>query len=219
MRRLLDEMKCCSYCGREYAEEVTVCPLDGQPVGEKAKGRKMATAPPATGRSFFDVKLISPISAAGAYRAFIERSDLIFIQIESGPKSILAALAPVLGPAGGLVPLALWLFTKKRDKSRRHSIEQQEPERMLHEHAENFKLYLSEIREAAIEPATWLATSGKAGRLILTVRHGEKLKFEFGNVEEMSNAIHLLASRLGPALINNVEWNGEQHQFQRKKTI
>ena len=156
---------------------------------------------------------------AGTYRVFIERSDLFFIQIESGSKSFLAALAPLLGPVGGLIPLGLWLFTKNKAKSRLETVQQQKPEDLLREKEGDFKLYLAEIREAAIEPAAWLANSGKAGRLILTVRHGEKIKFEFANAGEIAGAIRLLAPLLNSTLKNNVEWNQEKRRVQRKKTI
>lgn len=211
-------MKCCSYCGKEYAEEITVCPIDGQPVGNRNRNRSQATAPPAVTRSWFDAKLISPISAAGTYRVFIERNDLLFIQMEGGSKSALAALAPLLSSAGGLIHLALWLFSKKPVRERQN-LDQQNPEALLRENEGSFKLYLAEIRDAAIESASWLATSGNAGRLVLTVRHGEKIKFEFAGTEPMANAIKLLKSLLGSTLRVNVEWNGEQQQFQKKKTI
>lgn len=195
----------------------TVCPPDGLPVGDKDPKQRTATAQPATTQTAFDVKLISPISSAGTYRVFIERGELIFIQIDGGAKSILTALAPLLGPAGGLIPLVLWLFTKKQAKDRLKNIAQQEPEDLLRENDHNFKLHLAEIRDAAIEPASFLATTGKAGRLLLTVRHGEKITFEFADASEMAKVICLLPPLLNSALRINVEWNGEKKEFQRKK--
>lgn len=210
-------MKCCSYCGKEYTDEISICPLDGQPVVEKEENRTKTAAQPAATPTAFNVILISPISSAGTYRVFIERNDLLFIQIEGGSKSVLAALAPLLGPAGGLIPLALWLFTKKRAKDRLQNIDQQKPEDLLRENENNFKLYLAEIRDAVIEPATFFATSGKAGRLILTVRHGEKIKFEFGNAAEMNNAMRLLTPLLNSTLRIDVEWDGKKQRFQKKR--
>ena len=82
-------MKRCHYCGKEYADDVAVCPVDGQPVINLAeKQRKIAARPEATGTAF-NVKLVSPISSAGKYRVFVERSDLLFIQVEGGSRSIL----------------------------------------------------------------------------------------------------------------------------------
>ena len=198
---------------------MTVCPLDGQPVINQEERRKKIAPQPTATQSAFNVKLITPISSAGTYRVFIERSDLLFIQIEGGSKSILAALAPLLGPVGNLIPLALWLFTKKKAKDRLQNIDRQNPEDLLRESGKNFNLHLSEIRDAAIEPPAFFATSGKAGRLTFLVRHGEKIKFEFVNAVEMSSAMHLLAPLLNSTLRINVEWNGEKQQFQKKKTI
>ena len=111
-------MKNCSYCGKEYADAVTVCPIDGQTViNQEIKPGKLALQPKAT-KTTFNVKLISPISSAGKYRVFVERSDLLFIQVEGGSRSILAAVAPFLGPAGNIIPLTLWLFTKRKTKAK-----------------------------------------------------------------------------------------------------
>jgi hypothetical protein len=212
-------MKRCSYCGKEYTDDVTVCPLDGEPVVNREELRKTIVPQPAATQSAFDVKLISPISSAGTYRVFIECSDLLFIQLESGSKSILAALAPLLGPFGGLIPLVLWLFTKKKAKDRLQKIEQQNPEDLLRESEKNFKLHLAEIRDAAIEPPSIIATSGKAGRLILLVRHGEKFRFEFKDAADLNQAIHLLMPLMGSTLRINVEWNGQKQRFEKKKMV
>jgi hypothetical protein len=212
-------MKRCSYCGKEYGDDTTVCPLDGQAVIEKDESlKKIATQPVATQKTF-DVNLISPISSSGTYRVFGERSDLVFIQMGGSSKSVLAAIAPLLGPAGNLIPLTLWLFGKKKAKDRLQQIEQQNPEDLLRESEKNFKLYLAEIRDAAIEPPAFISTNGKAGRLNLSVRHGEKFKFEFANTAEMNNAIHLLSTLLNSTLRINVEWDEQKQRFQKKKTI
>jgi hypothetical protein len=218
MRRLSGEMNRCSYCGKEYANNVTVCPLDGEPIVNREAQRKQIVSPRAVTQSAFDVKLVAPISSAGSYRVFVERNDLLFILIEGGSKSILAALAPLLGPLGGLIPLVLWLFTKKEAKDRLKKIEQQSPEDLLRENDRNFKLYQAEIRDASIEPPSFIATSGKAGRLMLLVRHGEKLKFEFSDAADINQAIHLLKLMMGSSLRINVEWNGQKHQYEKKKT-
>ena len=210
-------MKSCSYCGKEYADETTICPLDGQSVIEKEENRKRIAPQPGAAKKTFDVKLISPISSSGTYRVFSERSDLLFIQIEGGSTSVLATIAPLLGPAGNLIPLALWLFTKKKAKDRLQEIERQNPEDLLRESEKNFKLYLAEIRPAAIHPPGFFSTSGKAGRFKLLVRHGEKFKFEFENAAEMNNAIHLLSPLLNSTFRINVEWNEEKQRFEKKK--
>jgi len=211
-------MKRCQYCGKEYADSVVVCPVDGQPViNQEEKQGTFAARPEAAGTSF-NVKLVSPISSAGKYRIFVERSDLLFIQVEGGSRSILAAAAPFIGPAGNIIPLTLWLFTTRKTKAKLHRLEEGDPEELLRKSENNFKLNLAEIRDAAIEAPAFFQTSGKAGRLNFSVRHGEKIKCEFDNATEMNNAIHLLTPLLSSTLRVNVEWNETKHRFQKKKT-
>ena len=182
------------------------------------KASPKAIAPRLAGaQKAFNVRLISPISAAGAYRVFVEQSDLLFIQTGGGTKSILAALAPLLGPLGNVIPLALWLFTRKKTRDWVQKLDQEKPEELLRESEKNFRLHLSEIRDAAIEPPATFATSGKAGRLILTVRHGEVFRFEFETGGEMSSAMRLLAPLIHSTLRINVEWNGEKLRFEKKR--
>lgn len=211
-------MKSCSYCGKEYADNTTICPLDGKPVIAKNKYLIKPPVHSVAARKAFDAKLISPFSFSGTYRVFGERSDLLFIQIADDSKSFLAALAPFLGPAGGLIPLLLWLFTKKKSKDQLQKIEQQNPEDLLHENRKNFKLYSAEIRDASIDPPSLLSLYGKIARLKLLVRHGEKFKFEFTSAAEVNNAIHLLTPLLNSTLKINLEWNGKSQKFQKKKT-
>jgi hypothetical protein len=212
-------MNHCSYCGKEYADDVIVCPVDGRPViNQEEKQGKFAAQPKAT-KTAFNVKLVSPLSSAGKYRVFVERSDLLFIQVEGGSRSILEAAAPFIGPAGNIIPLTLWLFGKRKTKAKLQRLETGDPEELLRESENNFKLNLAEIRDAAIEAPAFFQTSGKAGRLNFSVRHGEKIKCEFDNATEMNNAIRLLAPLLSSTLKVNVEWNGEKQRFERKKTI
>jgi len=210
-------MKNCSCCGKAYADDIAVCPIDGQPVVNPQARQGKAAAPPQTVRPAFDVRLIAPILSAGTYRIFVERNDLIFIQMEGGSKSILAAAAPLLGPLGGAVPMVLWLFTRRKAQAKRQRLEAAEPEALLRESEANFKLNLAEIRDAAIEAQAAFATSGKAGRLNLVVRHGEKIRCEFVNANEMNRAIRLLVPLLNSTLKVNVEWNGEKQRFEKKK--
>jgi hypothetical protein len=205
--------------GKQYADDATVRPIDGGPLPNRRNQRMELPPPPTVAQASFNAKLISPIFSAGSYRVFLERSDLIFIQIEGGVKSILAAVAPLFGPFGNLIPLALWLFTKRKAKDRLKNLDRQNPEDLLRESGRNFKLHLSEIRDAAFEPPASLAIGGKAGRLNLVVRHGEKMKLEFVDAAEMKNAMHLLAPLLNSTLSINVEWNGAKQQFENKKTI
>jgi hypothetical protein len=211
-------MKNCEYCGKQYADDVVVCPVDGQPViNQEEKQGKLAAQPKAT-KTAFNVKLVSPISSAGKYRIFVERSDLLFIQIEGGSRSILEAAAPFIGPAGNIIPLTLWLFTKRKTKAKLQRLEEGDPEELLRESENNFKLNLAEIRDAAIEAPAFFQTSGKAGRLNFSVRHGEKIKCEFDNPTEMNEAIHLLVPLLNSTLKVSVEWNEKKQRFQKKNS-
>src|ERR1039458_9715260 len=116
-------MKSCEYCGKQYADDVVACPVDGQPViNQEEKQGKIAAQSKAT-KTAFNVKLVSPILSAGKYRIFVDRSDLLFIQVEGGSKSILAAVAPFFGPAGNIIPLTLWLFTKRKTKAKLQRLE------------------------------------------------------------------------------------------------
>lgn len=211
-------MKSCEYCGKQYADDVAVCPVDGQPViNQEEKQRKSAAQSEAAGTTF-NVILVSPLSSAGKYRVFVERSDLLFIQIEGGSRSILEAAAPFIGPAGNIIPLSLWLFGKRK-KAKLQRLETGNPEELLREGENNFKLNLAEIRDAAIEAPALFQTSGKAGRLNLLVRHGEKIKCEFDDAAEMTKTIHLLAPLLNSTLKVNVEWNEEKRRYEKKKAI
>jgi hypothetical protein len=211
-------MKSCEYCGKQYADDVAVCPIDGRPVINQAEKQGKIAAQPETAGTSFNVILVSPISSAGKYRVFVERSDLLFIQVEGGSRSILEAVAPFIGPAGNIIPLTLWLFGKRKTKAKLQRLEEGNPEELLRESENNFKLNLAEIRDAAIEAPGFFQNSGKAGRLNFSVRHGEKIKCEFDNDTEMNKAIHLLAPLLSSTLKVNVEWNGEKKRFEGKKT-
>jgi len=212
-------MKRCHYCGKSYADCVAVCPVDGQPVTHPEEEPGKFAAPPEAAETAFNVKLVSPLSSAGEYRVFVERSDLLFIQVEGGSRSILVAAIPFLGPAGGLISLILWLFTKNKAKANLQRLQAGDPEELLRESENNFKLNLAEIRDATVEAPGLFQHSGKAGRLNLVVRHGEKIKCEFAEAADMAAAIHLLTPRLSATLKVNVEWNGEKERFENKKTV
>jgi hypothetical protein len=213
----LSPMKNCSGCGREYADDVGICPIDGQPVISPQVSQGKVAASPQAARLAFDVRLVSPILSAGKYRIFVEHSDLLFIQIEGGSMSILAAAAPLLGPLGFMVPLVLWLFTNRKARTKRQRLEEGDPEELLRESEANFKLNLAEIRDAVIEAPALFATVGKTGRLNLSVRHGERIKCEFENTTEMNKAIYLLVPLLNSTLRMNVAWNQERRRFEKKK--
>ena len=202
-------MKRCSFCGKEYPDDLTVCPIDWRPLVPAQKQRS-SIPQPGTAPTSFIVKLVSPILSAGTYRVFVERNDLIFIRIQGGSKPILEAAAPLLGPFGALIPLAYRLFAGRRAKAERQRLEEGHPEDLLRENKNSFRLHQAEIREAAIEAPGIFSTSGKAGRLNLLVRHGEKIRCEFENANEMRRAIHLLVPLLNSTLEVNVKWNDDK---------
>ncbi len=167
----------------------------------------------------FDVKLFSPHSLSGSFRVFIQRSELFFIQTEDTTLSSLAALAPLFGPFGNLIPLTLWLFKRGKNKTRKQKIEQSSPEDLLLEGGKSFKLYAAEIRDVSIEPPALIARYGKGGRLILIVRHGEKIKFEFVTEIDTRKAMEFLPPILSSTLRVNVEWDAGKGRFVKRKRV
>jgi len=180
----------------------------------KWKNTRREPAPVSADPRAFDVKLLSPILSAGTYRVFVERSDLLFIQIEGGAKGVLSAVAPLLGPSGSVIPLVLWLFTKGKAKARKQRLDEADPEQLLRESNSNFRLNVAEIRDATIDTAGFFFTrSEKGGRLNFSVRHGEKIKCRFETALQMSRAIQLLPPLLNSTLKVSVQWNRDKDRF------
>lgn len=96
-----------------------------------------------------------------------------------------------------------WLSSRGKNTQHENLRSANSPENLLRENSKNFKLNQAEIREASIEPIKYVARSGKAGRLVFTIRHGEKIKLEFDSTDEMNRAICLLTETLQPALTIN----------------
>lgn len=207
-------MKTCSYCGKKYSEDVAVCPVDGQPLSGNDDPLKGTTFTP---KQTFEINLTSPISRSGTYRVFVERADLIFIRIEGGGNPVVKTLAHFLGPFGNLIPLAFWLFDKSKATTRREHLKETSPDELLRESDGNFRLHVAEIRDASVEPPSFITKSGKAGRLNFVVRHGEKFRFEFAETSEIRNAIRLLAPMLNSTLKVSPQWNEETQQFEKRK--
>jgi hypothetical protein len=90
------------------------------------------------------------------------------------------------------------------------------PEELLRESQQNFRLHLAEIRDAAIEAPTFFSDFGKAGRFILTARHREKMTLEFFNADGVKAAIHLLTPLLNSTLRVNVEWDERKQRSPKK---
>ena len=168
-------MKICEYCGKQYADNVTICPVDRQPVTNGAETRKRVAAQPATTQAAFNARLVSSISSSGKYRVYVRGSDLIFILTEGGTHAIINSLHGLLGPFGGVIAFFMWLFSRHKAKDLNRRLEDADPEDLIRDNEKNFRLHLSEIRDAAVEPASFWQLSGKqAGRLDLFIRQGEK---------------------------------------------
>ena len=148
-------MKRCDYCGKQYADLVSVCPADGHPtVNPQAQPefRSNSTLGPVA----FNTKVVSPRSAAGSYRVFLQGGDLVFSW----------AASPPIG----------WLFSRRKARDFQQRLQSDAPENLLRDSEKNFRLNFAEIRAAAIEPATfWSFGDDEAGRLALAIRHGETL--------------------------------------------
>jgi hypothetical protein len=212
-------MRRCEHCGTQYGDKVSICPLDGQPtVNPQAQSGLVSGA--VSGQTGFNAKVVSPMSAAGSYRIFIQGGDLLFIQIESGSNQILNALIPLLGPFGGLVNLFGWLFSRRKVNDFNERLQSVAPENLLRDSEKNFRLHLAEIRQAVIEPAAASSFSGKeVGRADLTIRQGERWKLAFATRADMDAVWQLLASGFFSPLQADVEWNVEKQQYQKKPPL
>ncbi len=206
-------MKRCQYCGKEYADKLVVCPSDGQPLIDPE-----ANPRPAANGTVFDATLTAPVSRSGQYRIYVRGGDLIFIQIEAGAHSILNSVHGFLGPFGAVIPFALWLFSRHKAKDWKQRLEMADPEDLIRENEKNFRLHLSEIREATLEPpSSWRLSGKSAGCLNLLIRQGEKMKLELNSPADVETARQLLAPRLSSILQVNVEWDEARQRFQKRK--
>jgi hypothetical protein len=212
-------MRRCEHCGTQYSDRVSLCPVDGQPtVDPQAKPGSIFGS--AGGQTAFNVKILSPLSAAGSYRVFARGGDLIFIQMESGSNQILNALVPLLGPFGGLANLVGWMFSRRKVNDFNERLQSDDPENLLRDSKSNFRFHLAEIRQAVIEPAAASSLSGKeVGRADLTIRQGERWKLAFAARADMDAVWQLLAAGSFSPLQADVEWNVKYQQYLRKPPV
>jgi len=212
-------MKCCPYCGREYTNEVDVCAIDGQTLDNPGKWPEMTQALPLPARSSFAARLVSHGVSSGMYRIHLRGSDLLFIQIEVGEITRnWHAITAFLGPVGSLLDLLFRSYSKRRANAALAHAAERDAEELIHENAANFRLYIPEIRDAVLEPPTWLSLAGKhVGRLTLFVRNGKEMHLQFDTTDEMRTALRLLGPALNSTLRINVEWNEQEQRFQRRK--
>jgi hypothetical protein len=209
-------MKRCEYCGKQYADPVSICPADGHPTVNPEAVSGLAASPP-IGRAAFNARVISPVSAAGSYRVFVRGGDLIFIQTQKASSQILNVISPFLGPFGGFATLLGWFFSRHKARDYQERLQSDDPENLLRDSDKNFRLHLAEIRQAAVEPAAfWSLGGGEAGRLALSIRHDEMLKLSFATRGDLNAAWQLLASRLSSIVQADVEWNDKKRRYQKK---
>ena len=190
-------MKRCQYCGKTYADKLTVCPADGQPLIDPEAAASRAGDP-----SMFRAGLSAPASRAGKYQVYVRGGDLIFILTESARFAILNSIHGFLGPFGVFIPLALWLFSQHQPKDRKQRLEAADPEDLIRDDERNFRLHLSEIREATLDPASfWRLSRIKAvACLTLLVRQNERLKLELSSPADVAIIRRLISPKLAGIL-------------------
>ena len=164
----------------------------------------------------FDVRLVSRTDSM--YRVYARGNDLYFIQL-AGLSATTDALMIHFGLIGYLIRESMKRRAKKKTEEFLQRAGQADPEQLLRESKNNFKLFVPEIRDAVIEPPTWLALHGKqAGRWNFSLANGKKMRFEFENPGEMKTALTVLPRLLNATLRLNVEWDEPRKRFQKKKT-
>jgi len=198
---------------------VDVCAIDGQTLESPSKLSEVTQDLPLPARSAFNARLVSHGVSSGVYRIHLRGSDLLFIQIEVGEITRnWHAVTAFLGPFGSLLDLLFRSFSRRRANAALARGADRDAEDLIYENADNFRLYLPEIRDAVVEPPTWFALTGKqVGRLNLFLRDGRETNLEFTAADEMRTALRLLGPVLNSTLRVNVEWNVKEQRFQRRK--
>ena len=164
----------------------------------------------------FNARLVSTRSDS-VYRIYARGNDLYFIQL-AGLSTTAQALTIHFGLIGYLIRESMKRRAKKKTEAMLQRAENQNPEELLRENKNNFKVYIPEIRDSMIEPPTWFALHGKqAGRWNFSLRDGKKMRFEFENSDELKAALDVLPRLLNATLRVNVEWNEMKKRFQKIK--
>lgn len=164
----------------------------------------------------FNARLVSTRSDS-VCRIYVRGNDLYFIQL-AGLSTTAQALTIHFGLIGYLIRESMKRRAKKKTEEFLQRAGQVDPEELLRENKNNFKVYIPEIREAAIEPPALFAMHGKqAGRWNFSLRDGKKMRFEFENSDELKVALDVLPRLLNATLRINVEWNEMKKRFQKIK--
>lgn len=165
----------------------------------------------------FNAKFISSM-AVRQYRVYARRSDFFFIEVP-GLSATADALTIHFGLIGLLVRQSMKKKAKKKAEAMFQSAEHQDPEQLIGQNKNNFKIYIPEIRDSSIEPPVLFAMHGKqAGRWSFSMRDGKKMRFEFENTDDMKSAMNVLPRLLEGTLKVNVEWNEAKKRFQKIKS-
>jgi hypothetical protein len=164
----------------------------------------------------FNAKLVST-HLDRVYRIYVKGSDLFFVQL-AGLGTTAEALTVHFGLIGLLIGESLKRRAKKKAEANLQGAEQKDPELLLQENKNNFKVNIPEIRESAIELPALFAMHGKqAGRWNFVLRDGKKIRFEFENTDDMKAALDMLPRLLNATLRVNVEWDEMKKRFQKIK--
>jgi hypothetical protein len=164
----------------------------------------------------FNARLVSTRSDS-MYRVYARGNDLYFIQL-AGLSATAQALTIHFGLIGYLIRESMKRRAKKKTEEFLQRTGQVDPEELLRENKNNFKVYIPELRDSAIEPPSFFALHGKqAGRWNFSLRDGKKMRFEFENSDELKAALEVLPRLLNATLRINVEWDETKKRFQKIK--
>jgi hypothetical protein len=164
----------------------------------------------------FNARLVSSRSDS-VYRVYARGNDLYFIQL-AGLSTTAQALTVHFGLIGMLIGESMKRRAKKKTEAILQRAGQVDPEELLRENKNNFKVYIPELRDSAIDPPSFFALHGKqAGRWSFSLRDGKKMRFEFENSDELKAALDVLPRLLNATLRINVEWNEIKKRFQKIK--
>ena len=213
-------MKRCPYCGKQYADDADICPVDRQTLVDPAVTPRKTGEAGARGTAAFNARLVSHGVAVGTYRVYLRGQDLVFVQADKEKVNRgVDLIVGLLGPAGDLVAVAARLW-QKRKSATAPAHNDNGPEDSHYQDENSFSIYLGEVRDAALEPPGHFALSGKkAGRLDLLVGYGRRVKLELPTADDVTSVLTLLAPLLKSTLRITVEWDEDARRFRKKQKV
>jgi len=211
---------------KAVAVNATVSDNSSSPPTNGVAAETQARLSPHAAFGAFEAHISIPTRLTGNYLVFVRESDLIFIRCDAGGSPLISAVLHMLGPVGGIVTAFAWLgrlvenlISNTKTQDDKQQLAHLDPYELLQSSEHNFKLHISEIRHGTVHPGTfWSLSQGKAGRIDLAVRLGERLRIEFATADELATALHLLKPLLSTNLEVNVVWNPTTLRFERKST-